>query len=349
MIFFNNTNVSKVIKRLIQLIFFLIVFMTFRGQAQDPQFSQFFAAPLYLNPAFTGATEEHRFVANYRNQWYGYTTYSFSYDHNIEHLNSGFGLLATVDKAGSLNMSTTNIGFLYAYKVRLSDKWILTPGIHFAYGNRGIDREKIILLDQLGSGSPDSPSNDPLLFALGNTDYFDFSSGLLAYNKMFWAGFSVHHMNKPNLTVTNRVNKLSVKTSLHGGARIPLYHGPFKRNVAPSIAPSFIYQRQGNVNQLDVGMNFHYNPIMVGFGYRSILDTKNEFTEKVSQGTLIFLIGLHYEQLEFGYSYDFTLSPLSASSGGAHEISLAYHLTYTKKQKPKRKDKFIPCPPFLSN
>ena len=40
-------------------------------QAQDPQFSQYYAAPLYLNPAFTGSEMLPRIGANYRNQWPG--------------------------------------------------------------------------------------------------------------------------------------------------------------------------------------------------------------------------------------------------------------------------------------
>ena len=56
----------------------------FRGMAQDPHFSQYYAAPTYLNPAFAGTGADHRFIANYRNQWpdisNGFITYAFSYD-----------------------------------------------------------------------------------------------------------------------------------------------------------------------------------------------------------------------------------------------------------------------------
>ena len=38
-------------------------------QAQDPQFSQFYAAPLYLNPGFAGTTPYIRAGANFRSQW----------------------------------------------------------------------------------------------------------------------------------------------------------------------------------------------------------------------------------------------------------------------------------------
>ena len=39
--------------------------------AQDPQFSQFYANPVYLNPAFAGTARCPRVVLNYRNQWPG--------------------------------------------------------------------------------------------------------------------------------------------------------------------------------------------------------------------------------------------------------------------------------------
>ncbi|MFM8742085.1 MAG: type IX secretion system membrane protein PorP/SprF, partial [Cytophagales bacterium] len=39
---------------------------TISVDAQDPQFSQFYAAPLYLNPAFAGSTNQNRVGINYR-------------------------------------------------------------------------------------------------------------------------------------------------------------------------------------------------------------------------------------------------------------------------------------------
>ncbi|MFN5910373.1 MAG: type IX secretion system membrane protein PorP/SprF, partial [Bacteroidota bacterium] len=52
--------------------------------AQDPTFTQFYANPLYLNPAFAGSHGCPRFALNYRNEWPSltgnYVTYSASYD-----------------------------------------------------------------------------------------------------------------------------------------------------------------------------------------------------------------------------------------------------------------------------
>ena len=88
-------------------------------KAQDAQFTQFYAAPMYLNPAFTGVTYEHRFVANYRNQWPGikraYQTYMASYDYNMSDINSGIGITVMQDRAGTAGLTHTQFGTNYAY------------------------------------------------------------------------------------------------------------------------------------------------------------------------------------------------------------------------------------------
>ena len=69
----------------------LILGLSFIGTyclAQDPQFTQFYANPLYLNPAFAGSTRCPRVGLNYRNQWpslnKAYITESASYDQHFD-------------------------------------------------------------------------------------------------------------------------------------------------------------------------------------------------------------------------------------------------------------------------
>src|SRR3954454_5805604 len=46
------------------------LFLFIKASAQDPHFSQFFASPLTLNPAFTGKFDGNlRVAGNYRDQW----------------------------------------------------------------------------------------------------------------------------------------------------------------------------------------------------------------------------------------------------------------------------------------
>ena len=66
-----------------------------------------------------------------------------------------------------------------------------------------------------------------------------------------------------------------------------------------------------------------------------------------SNEALIFSMGLIFDYFEFAYSYDFTISELSARSGGAHEVSLQYEFGLTARPgKVKKKHQLLPCPTF---
>ncbi|MCE7863931.1 MAG: type IX secretion system membrane protein PorP/SprF [Bacteroidetes bacterium CHB5] len=332
-------------------IYFILIFCSANLLAQDPQFSQYYAAPLYLNPAFTGTSEDHRFIANYRNQWpnaaRGFVTYAFSYDVNLNHYNSGIGFLATVDQAGTAGMRSSQLNFLYSYKWNISNKWVVSAGLNFGYASRSIDLNRLIFGDQLQFDSDGNvPTDDQALFNLGNTHYFDFNSGVLAYNKNFWFGFSASHLNTPNRSLIDQEAEVPLKTSFHGGVRIPLYGGPFKKEHISVLAPSFVYKKQGHFDQLDLGLHFLYDPIMMGVWYRGIPLQQN-VRDNISQDAMVVILGFQFEKIELGYSYDFTVSELGPMSGGAHEVAVKYKLEMAAQIKTKRKDKFIPCPTFI--
>ena len=104
------------------LFILLIAFVYKASVAQDSQFSQFYASPLYLAPSFAGSTDGDRVSANYRSQWpsisKAFQTYSLSYDHYFPHLKSGVGLLLYKEQAGASNLSTMNVGLAYSYKFK---------------------------------------------------------------------------------------------------------------------------------------------------------------------------------------------------------------------------------------
>ena len=56
-----------------------------------------------------------------------------------------------------------------------------------------------------------------------------------------------------------------------------------------------------------------------------------------------FLVGYKMDDIRVGYSYDFTISNLVSSTGGAHEISMVFEFSTTRQKKKRR---MIPCPEF---
>lgn len=280
----------------------IVVFFSSGAYAQDPEFSQYYAAPLYLNPAFAGTSVDHRFITNYRNQWpnvsQAFETYAFSYDYNLDHYNSGLGFLVVADKAGSANLKSTQFNFQYAYKVQLSDKFVLSSGLNFGVGSRSIDFNKLVFYQQLdfaqsGDNLPPGPSN---LNLQGQT-YFDFGAGLLFYSRKVWLGFSTSHLNRPNRSLVDAESEIPVKTTVHGGIRIPLYNGVFKRDRTASIAPSFVYKKQGSFDQLDLGTYFFYEPVVVGLWYRGIPLQQNA-KDNISQDAVVVVLGFQLSDVE---------------------------------------------------
>src|SRR5947207_14303438 len=100
---------------------FVLIVAGLQVRAQDPQFTQFYANPLYLNPAFAGSAHCPRINLNYRNQWPAlqgqFVTASFSYDQQIPSISSGIGLIVLTDNAGERTLNTATFSGVYAYQV----------------------------------------------------------------------------------------------------------------------------------------------------------------------------------------------------------------------------------------
>lgn len=332
---------------MLRRVLLLMVFglTAFAVTAQDPQFSQYYMSPLYLNPGFTGITPQQRGTFNYRIQWpnlpQAFSTFAASYDIWVDELKSGFGILATTDKMGSAGWRTTNVSLLYSYKIKINEKVIFSPGISFGYGINGLDRTKLRMGDGL---EYNGQSLDPDLNKIGNQQYFDFSSGFLLYSKTFWVGAAFAHMNQPNMSILNSTTRLPMKVTIHGGARIPLMQGLRTSSRVSYLTPSFIYQSQGGISQLNLGLNYHIDPVFIGVWYRGKPFEKNVLGT-VNQDALILQMGMYLDKLTIGYSYDFNISPLSTSSGGAHEIAIMYEFSAKPIHRGvKKRNRLIPCP-----
>lgn len=321
-------------------------------RAQDPQYTQYYAQPLFLNPAFAGTAPMHRLTLANRIQWPNlprmFNTTALGYDYNMPGLNSGFGFLYVHDRAGSSNLVANNFSGLYSYKIQLKNGWVISPGVQFGYVVRNLDYSRLLFEDQIGFGhSGQTPgTTDPMVNHMEKLSYFDFGTGLLLHNKFSWLGGALHHLNEPNQSVLGGAeDKLATKYSLHGGFRFQLYNGLQKRERVSSLAPSFLYKKQGVFQQLDVSLHLLHEPLIAGLGYRGML--LNDAYGYHKQDAFSMMFGFRFPALEVGYSYDFTISTLEPSSGGAHELTLGFSFNTRESRRVKRKDKFIPCPAFL--
>jgi type IX secretion system PorP/SprF family membrane protein len=339
------------------LLFTLLTLCTLESWSQDPQFSQFYANPLYLNPAMAGSALAPRATVNYRNQWpalsANFVTSSFGADLFLSKINSGVGMLVTMDSQGLGNLKSTEVGLQYAYQLRLNEETYVRMGLQGSYATRTLDYFGLTFGDQFSNqGYMGNPTQEPLVQnGMPQVSYADFSSGVLMYSDWYWAGLAVHHINRPNQAFSSiDLARLPMKTSFHAGLRIPFAGYTYLGNEIDrekTISPAIMYKSQGKFDQFDAGLYVTYAPMVFGAWYRGIPVKK--YAENINNHeSLIALVGFRQDKFSIGYSYDATISTLGLGSGGAHEISLSYLFENLdpRGQRTRRKEKMLSCPKF---
>ena len=327
----------------------LTLAFSIRLPAQDIQYSQFYAAPLFLNPAFAGSEDANRVGINYRNQWpgldYSFNAYSVYYDYHIERSNGNIGFILNGSQESLSNISNTELGFIYSYRLQLDEHQFIHVGGQMSYVSRNAVFEDLVFGSQIDidRGIVDG-SNDVSIPPDSQHKFIDINFGLLWYGENVWLGVSTHHLPRPNLSyLRNESSSLPIKYSAHGGVRIDLPGGfinDYFNNTLQERAVffAFNYKQQAPYHQLDVGTQLYFEPLILGLWYRG-LPTKYNLPNNES---IIAIVGFALNSgLDIGYSFDFTISKMGIrNSGGAHEISARY--TFHKGNPYKKKFKLLP-------
>lgn len=335
-------------KRLVYSGFCLAIGLLFSAEteAQDYQFTQFYAAPVNLNPAFTGNTAQSRVTMNYRNQWTAipgaFVTYNFSYEHFIPQAKSGVGLLVNHDQAGSGSLAYSSVMALYSYEFQINYRLYFRPGVNIGRSFRSLNYNDLVFGDQLVR--PDGASTIEQFEDL-NVSFFDVGAGGLLYSHNFWFGASAAHLNRPNESLLGFEQTVPVRLSAHGGYR-KIMRKRSKNKGTTSILAAMNYRAQEKYDQFDIGMYYEYDPVVFGLWYRGLPGFKQNGYGVINQDAIALLFGYEIKNLKFGYSFDITLSPLITSTAGAHEVSLIWEFADPKNNKYSKRRRIIPCARF---
>jgi len=325
---YNSESMIKKLAIAVSLFSSLLLWSE-RSSAQDPHFTQFYANPIYLNPAFAGSHRCPRIVFNYRNQWPNisgtYISTSFSFDMRVEAVSGGLGLHFLHDEAGQGTMGITRFSGMYAYQLAITREFSMAFGFQATYGQKKLDWAKLNFGDMI----------DPKYGFIYNTmevknrevvSYPDFSAGVLGFSKRFYAGFAVFHLAEPEEAFLSVGSKLPMKYTGHAGAVVPLDGRYGESNMSPNI----IYQQQQDFRELNLGVYISKGPIVGGLWYRNA-------------DAVVALVGFQQKMVKMGYSYDITVSKLGIVTAGSHEISLQL-LFKCRGHRPKFRT--VSCPSF---
>ncbi len=320
------------------LLFLLIIFIPVSLIAQDPAFSQFYATPVYLNPALAGTTGLPRISINYRNQWpqkgIALKTYSISYDQLIAKTNTGIGFQLMRDQELNTLINTNSFLLSYSYHLQLEFESFITFGLQggmvykqFNIGNLVFPADVNQLTGEISEWISNHYSDETKL-------YPDFSVGAVGQHDEYFWGAALHHLNRPDESVINgdQKGRLPIKGTVHAGGMLHrLHYGLLSRKF--TLSPNILYQQQGSFKQLNMGIYMIEKSFLFGGWYRNNLDIRPD--------AIIGLLGFAIEKIQLGYSFDFTVSKLSNYSYGSHEISVTI-FPGRKKEIPLRKKLIIP-------
>lgn len=318
-------------------VFYIFIFFTCftKLKAQDPHFSQFFASPLTLNPANTGNFNgDLRVSGNYRNQWPGfgnaYITSTLAVDGSFfkktvpkaDKLSGGLLLLSDQTGNGILKENHLVVSLAYQKGLDAEGHQSITVGFQGGAGNYLFDANKANFEDEISAGGFTIPSSDILLTRDLSKLFFDVHVGLL-YKLNFdnssglYVGGSVYHLAKPNFGFNSTNYILRNRYNLQGG-------GFNQLSFSTALHYSFQYQKQ-----------FNYREFLVGAAVsRMIIDELNTYSELYAgvwmrnNDSFIPYLGIEWNSVRAGFSYDFNYSAKKAASGlfQTAEVSLSWIL-----------------------
>jgi type IX secretion system PorP/SprF family membrane protein len=315
------------------IIFCTLLFIANCVQSQDLHFSQYFNAPLLVNPANTGFNPDYdyRIGGNYRNQWASvinnpYKTMSLWGDlqlFNNRFENGWVGLGSTLyrDEAGTGGLSSTQGYVSTAYHQMLGYASVLSFGANVGFVNKKVDLNKLTFDNQWNGKFFDVNAGSGESFYYSSTSYLDLQVGLnyawfISDRAYLNLGLSASHINQPKATFFDPKSNVDTRIPVRYTAFV---NGNFKIDENWIINPNIYISKSANSTETVIGINANRNLSGEGGAQQLILGAYYR-----NKDAIIPMIGYQINDLKITFNYDVTTSSLSNfnSRQGAFEVSI---------------------------
>lgn len=319
-----------------KFLIFILVLCVKQTYCQDVEFSQYYANPLYLNPAFAGSDNYARLSLNYKtllpSSFGDYSTYSASVDKYFDNLSGGVGFQILNDRQAQGVINDLGFNLIYAYHTKLKKDWDFAAGFRLGYHVKSLNTSGLTYPDMIETDGTISPGLESGISQ--KSLYFDFSFGMLSWYDNYYVGLSVDHLTKPKISLgSDDPGPIERKYTLHGGMEIPFYNSLGR--VHMTLSPNLILQVQGASSKLNLGIYLNKKYLTSGIWFKT--NTNFDLTG------CVLMLGYITDYSTFAYSYDvpFYLGGVSGVISGGHEVTFLYKFMYKSKRK---KMKAIKCP-----
>ncbi len=336
------------------ILFGFLLLLVVKVYPQDVEMSQYFSAPLMLNPALAGISYGPRITLNYRNQWSalgtgfngGYTTYAAGFDMHIDALKAGVGASFVGDQIANGLYASYKASLMYSQQIKFNRHSALKIGLEGSYIHTGIEWNNLLWSDMINpltgfynNVNVPNPTNEASPARTG-TNTGDMSAGVVYFTEKLYVGFAVNNllMHKESFTDVDAVTT-PMNYVLHFGANLPIRHSKeLKYNIW--LSPNVLLVNQGKAFQEEGTLLCGISVIYFGLGYRNVI---------ANSDAVIGYVGFKKGKVRVGYSYDYTISTLLGQTGGTHELSFTFNWSGSDDNSinPKKNRGYVPCPDIL--
>jgi len=330
----------------------LVCTLAFSANAQDQHFTQFYAAPLTLNPAMTGNfAGRYRVGMIYRDQWRGvfdqpYQTYSAAVDVRFDVAGNnryrdavGIGLMFFNDEVGGIDFETNQVALSGSFHKALGyeGSQTLSGGVQLGLTKRGIIYDRLNFDDEFNSIDGFTLQTNENL-PPNVISFSDLNVGLnyllqLGKKTVLNIGASMHHVLQPNVSFYPAIDTPAGPIAGGDNKLFARYGGQlslqFPVGERMSLIPRALFSKQGPHMELTAGSNLRVpidtysgNAIQFGFWARPVGNEDNSF----SLDAIIAMVGIEWKGVLFGLSYDVNLDDLTVHKQGqqSFEFSILY-------------------------
>jgi type IX secretion system PorP/SprF family membrane protein len=330
---------------------YVLLFLPLFLWGQDPHFSQYRMAPVYLNPAQSGFFDGTvRVCLDYRNQWNSITTPFLTFLGGVDMPIIrkvpgkdfwGAGLHFLRDKAGDggYGITAASLSASWLHSLSYRQEHYVGLGLSFTPTENSIDFDRLKFPDQYDGTQYNPGISHGEYYGREWTYYFDLSLGALWIlnqqdGKKYSLGISAFHLNRPDHSLLKSQSlPLHTRWQLQGSLSWPLENDWV-------VEPYAYYQNQDRHSESIIGCNLRYER------------WATPLTETVLYGGLatrikdaaIINVGMEFEDLNIGLSYDINYSKLRKASYLKGGVEIAIQYIFNKPQGALQRD--VTCPIF---
>lgn len=240
--------------------------------SQDPSYSQFYVANLFLNPALTGYDGALNFYSIHRRQWWNirqgrskFNTTSAGLSFYVPILRAGVGVSYNENVEGEGYLKWKNVGVSYSYMIPLGTSLLgkadgdIRLGLNLSYNWRDFNWDNLVFVGDLNPllGIVGTTPSIPPGYESTGAGYMDVDAGIAArYGFVFKkknnklreekqmivrVGLGAKHLARPDQSLFPGTvpARLPIRWTLHGSILFNTLYTWFDGRDLLQIAPSF--------------------------------------------------------------------------------------------------------------